>query len=105
MNTTITRNRIVSHYTALDEAGKALLLAKIAYWFTIIGRGTYEPGEGVQDPQRLREVNEAIHRVLDQLHSMLASLNRRPDGAFADLLADLVERLDIEPSTVERMLK
>jgi hypothetical protein len=71
----------------------------------MIGRETYDGHYDVGNPRRLRKVNEAVHRILDQLHAMLTSINERySDDDFALSLADQITGLDLSSSELDRLL-
>jgi len=92
---------IVQSYVSADRETKLRRLSKTAYFFSMLGRETYEAGtENVIDPPRLRLINEAQHRMIDQLMQMLIEAECYPDDVFAKIIADQFRALGIDPAYV-----
>jgi hypothetical protein len=101
-----TRSYIVARYTGLDEGSQILVLAKIANHLTLVGRETYDLHSGVEDSVRLRSVNEAIGRILEQqLHLLSKDEDRYPDDVFANILADQFSALELDESTILKFIQ
>ncbi|GAK55776.1 hypothetical protein U27_02735 [Candidatus Vecturithrix granuli] len=80
----------------LNRAQLAMLGICFAFELTIQARDTYDPGtKGVCDPERLREFNESLHRVVSAVHLCLAGDNLAvPSEMF---LAQLPDDEDMTP--------
>lgn len=99
------RQRFVSRFTALSVSGQVIFLFRLGRYFTLAGRDTYDLQGGVEDPVRLRAVNEAMHRLLDQLACLSLSPlddHRYPDDVFANIMVDQLQMMDLDPSRVLR---
>ena len=84
-------------YCQMTEEAQSQFLARVAAHFNLMGRMTYAKGDGVADPIRLRQINEAQNRVVSQLVHLLGRDNRRyPDKVFANILADQCDALKIQ---------
>lgn len=91
------RNEVTTRYRALDLRSQEELLANLAHRLTMIGRTTYAVPEGVADPRGLREINEAVHRIVDQLRLMVAgNPERYPDDVFAGILVEKTEAVGLK---------
>ena len=105
MNDTDTQNRLLARYSALTLPERAVFLANLGEWLTFVGRDTYDPKGGLTNPERLRGINEAQHRILEQLSHMLAYQRYvYPDDAFAGLLIEIFCNSGIDPASMLRFL-
>lgn len=68
-------------FASLKHDEKLLMLANLAYYLTIVARDTYSPDGGVDDPKRLRVLNEVQHRTLAVLRTLAC-------GASEPLMSD-----------------
>jgi len=95
----MTRDQFRDRFIELSTDGQVRLISQLAYDLTLLGRETYEPGTGnVLEPPRLRRVNEAVHRLMDQLgHLLSATADRYPDDVFAGIVCDHFEGLGLAP--------
>lgn len=103
MNNSSLKDQITAHYATLDTSGKMLFLAKVAEWLTLDGRATLRPTPE-SESERMRTVLEVLHRVVAQLHGMLAAQERYPDNVFPDVLAEQLERLKFGDAAIRRLL-
>jgi hypothetical protein len=72
------------------------------YEMTLIGRGAYAArGEGLEAPQRLREINEIVHRTADAL----ARLEGGDRALALELLASQLEEPDLTGAAFDRAMK
>jgi hypothetical protein len=68
----------VAFLAALSDAKQAHFLVRFSFELTIAGRATYEVGGmGVDQPARLRELNETLHRALGQSDKCLRGITPR----------------------------
>lgn len=92
------RDHIASRYEALARRDQELFLVTLCNWLTLVARDAYSDR---MDANRLRAVNEALHRILDQLHHSIASNTQRyPDDVFANILVDQFDMLGLDPTRI-----
>jgi hypothetical protein len=100
------RSQIVARFAALDEPSQILVLAKIANRLTLVGRETYKLREGVEDSTRLRLVNEAMGRIVEQqLHLLSKDKDRYPDDVFANILVDQFSALKLDKKSIQMFIQ
>ena len=78
-------------FRSLPPDAQLRVLATFGHNLTIAARDTYEfQAPGVRAPQRLRDINEIQHRVLEHILA-LASVNkwRYPDDDLLSIVLDL----------------
>jgi hypothetical protein len=64
--------------STLSDIEQARFLVRFSFELTIAGRATYVVGgEGLDHPERLRLINETLHRALGQADNCLVSEKRR----------------------------
>lgn len=83
-----------------DDQLRRLLIAFIRE-MTLVGRGSYRVGEGVEAPGKLREVNETVHRASDALRHL-------EDGHRAvamEMLAAQLEEPELTGAAFDRAMK
>jgi hypothetical protein len=74
----MTADEAVAASSALPADRQLAVLARYAVEMTIIARGTYMPGtEDIANPQRLRLLNEAQHRVTGHICNLLDGNTKR----------------------------
>ena len=74
---------------AAPEA-KIAFLAKVAFELTIRGRDTYEPGtSGVSAPNRLRALNEVMHRLTKRIFKRVSGNDDWNETEFWMALAEI----------------
>ena len=82
-----------SEFLKLPPPKKAKFLLNLAHALTVRARGAYVIGSpGVSDPQRLRGVNELLHKVVGHL-VYLADADRSgyPDDVLLQILHEVAE--------------
>jgi hypothetical protein len=95
------RELVVARYVAMDTQAQRVFLVKLACQLTLVGRDTYDTFGAVNDPVRLRAVNEAQHRVLSQLLKLLTGDERRyPDEVFANIVVDQLQASKLDPEGI-----
>lgn len=104
MNNETLREKIVAHYEKLDFNGKIIFLANVAERLTLDGRAI-EEATASDEAAKMRTVIEALHRVIVQLHRMLASDARYPDDVFSNVLADQLERLKFSDAAIRGLIR
>lgn len=84
-------------YSGLNHQEKILFATVFLYCSTLEARCTYEEGtEGIEDPVRLRGLNELQHRISDHLvHLVTDYQKRRPDDDFLSLVLHLSQRYKV----------
>ena len=102
MNNATLREKIVAHHAKLDFNGKILFLAHVAEWLTLDGRAIVPAAS--DGAVKMRTVIEVLHRVIVQLHRMLAADVRYPDDVFSNVLADQLERLKLSDAAIRRLI-
>lgn len=72
---------------SLKHDEKLLMLANIAYHLTEVARDTYSLDGGVDNPKRLRSINEVQHRTLAALRDLASGITepRMSDEAIVAL--------------------
>lgn len=74
----MTVDEAVAAYSRLTSDRQIRVLANYAHNLTVVARGTYVPGtEDIDDPRRLRMLNELQHRVTGHLRQLLADDSQR----------------------------
>ncbi|WP_031496184.1 hypothetical protein [Bryobacter aggregatus] len=74
---------------AAPEAKNAFL-AKVAFELTIRGRDTYEPGtSGVSEPNRLRALNEVMHRLTKRMFKRISGNDDLNETEFWKALTEI----------------
>ena len=76
-------NDVILFYQTLNLRDQQRLLAILAFEFTIVARGAYAIGEGIENPARIRAINEMQHRLLATLAN---HLENREDRVPEDVL-------------------
>ena len=76
----------IEFWASLKHDEKLLMLANIAYNLTIVARDTYSLDGGVENPKRLRTLNEVQHRTLAALRDFACGTAqaRMSDEAIAE---------------------
>ena len=87
-------NEAISLYCAKSEQEKMMILARLSHQITIFARDTYElENEGLSEPEKLRCINEIMHRILGQLNKHLYSdSDRYSDDVFVKMIFDMADR-------------
>ena len=80
---------------------------KVLYRLSYEGRGSYEPGGyGLINPERLRLINEALHKVSDHGYALANDAQpRRSDKDFVQLLMDITDGLQLGSSFLDSTFK
>ena len=75
-------------FSAQSPQQQAILLARLSWELTLVGRDAYEVGtEGLTDPARLRAVNELQHQITQFLRAVLeGDPQRYPDEVFLHII-------------------
>ena len=82
---------LVELENAAPEA-KDAFLAKVAFELTIRGRDTYEPGtSGVSAPNRLRALNEVMHRLTKRIFKRVSGNDDWNENEFWKALTEISE--------------
>jgi hypothetical protein len=77
----MTSDEAAAIFSSYSPGEKSEFLARLIYELTLIAREGYEAGgEGLNDPQRVRRVNEVQHRLSAFLWALLRGDSKRyPD--------------------------
>ena len=77
-------------YAAMAPNEQVRFLARFGHNLTIAARDTYVVGSlGVQSPERLRTINERLHRLFSHIEALLVTGKARlPDDVFVDSMLD-----------------
>ena len=91
-------NEALSLYRGKSEQEQMKILARLSHQITIFARDTYElESEGLSSPEKLRCINEIMHRVLGQLNKHLNSdSSRYPDDLFIKMIFDMADTCQFE---------
>ena len=88
----------LQRYRDLPNDKQVVFLAELEYQLTIYARDAYEPGtDRVSKPDRMRCVNEIMHRILGQQSKLLSSDgNRYSDDVFIQMVFDMASSCHLE---------
>lgn len=101
----MTEPQFILDYQALGRAEQIRFLVFLSAQLTVHARGTYEAGsERLEDPARLREINEFQHRLsFHLLHLMWDQVSRYPDAVFAEIVWDFAQATGAEKLLVQSL--
>lgn len=86
----MTADEAVSVFISYSQSEKAEFLAQLMYELTLIARDGYGVGrDGLAEPQRVRRINEAQHRVSAFLWALLRDDPQRyPDDVLVRIILE-----------------
>ncbi|MCA1592313.1 MAG: hypothetical protein LC754_06620 [Acidobacteria bacterium] len=86
----MTVNEAIAAFSSYSAEEKKEFLAQLTYELTVLARGCYEAGQdGLNDPQRMRRINEVQHRVSAFLWALLRDDPLRfPDELLVRLIME-----------------
>ncbi len=74
----MTVDEAITVFSSYSDEDKREFLAHLMCELTIIARDNYEAGgDGLTNPQRMRQINEVQHRVSESLWALLRKDSRR----------------------------
>ena len=80
--------------------------ARLLYELTMLARGTYTAGGlGLDDPERMRRLNELVHRIASQQRENIEGIAGRPDDVFLKLVGEELVALKVNISGLIKMLR
>ena len=87
----------VDRFQLLTVAQRPLWLARLIFALTLEARSTYVPGgDSLENPQRMRRLNELVHRVASQLRHCLENSQGPPDEVFLRAIGQELEALQVD---------
>ncbi len=86
----MTTHEAIAVFSSYSPAEKQEFLAGFIFELTVIARDSYEAGQaGLNNPQRVRRINEAQHRLSSFLSALLRDDARRyPDDALIKIVLE-----------------
>ena len=99
----MTVDEAIAVFSSYSDEDKKEFLAHLMCELTIIARDSYEAGgDGLTNPQRMRQINEVQHRVSEFLWALLRNDSRRyPD----DVLVKIVLQDSNDPVLKQQLSK
>lgn len=90
--------KTISQYSKKTELQQAKFLSRLAHQITIFARDTYEiNSNSIQDPIRLRGINEIMHQILGQQTKLLSGDRRRySDDILIKMIFDMAIECNFE---------
>ena len=94
-------------YLASTRDDQLLWLAAAIRYVSMVARGTYVPdGDDLEDPKRMRKLNEIVHRISDHLLSRIdTGRSGIPDDIFFDYLSVATDAVNLRPSEFAKYCK
>lgn len=95
-----------TEFYALSPEARRLWLARLMFVVTMHGRDCYEAGTtAVSDPERLRRLNELMHRIADHNVAVVSDdVHGRPDEVFLQILFEELRSLGINADYFDPMM-
>lgn len=100
-----TWDREVARYVEMTASERQHWLGRLLFALTVLARDTYAVGkEGLDDPVRMRRFNELMHRTASQLCAHIENKSGRPDEIFLKIVEEEMTALNIQVSSLLKML-
>jgi hypothetical protein len=97
--------REFKRYASFTQAQQIQWLNLLLFFISMFARDTYELGtDFVCKPIELRRFNELLHRISRKQMDVINNSKTIPDDIFFNMLADEIERLNIDnDSLIDRL--
>ena len=90
----------------MDNAERQKWVASLLFELTIMARSTYTVGgEGLDDPPRMRQFNELMHRAAGQLQEDMCRSVGRPYEDFLEMVGEEVDALGFSANQLVNRLQ
>jgi hypothetical protein len=88
----------IGSLSSLDKLSQVEALLRFATNLTVAAREAYSDGTyEVRQPERLRDINEIMHQVLQHArHVLMDELNRYPDEVLDSIILERATRSGLE---------
>ena len=86
----MTDDKAITVFVSFSSDEKAEFIAQLIYELTLVARESYEAGgDGLNDPGRVRRINELQHRTSAYLSALLRNdTGRYPDDVLVRIILD-----------------
>ena len=86
----MTDDKAITVFVSFSSDEKAEFVAQLIYELTLVARESYEAGgDGLDDPKRVRHINELQHHMSAYLSALLRSDTRRyPDDVLVRIVLE-----------------
>ena len=96
---------IIEDYLSSTKAERIRWLSQSLHFVSLEARSTYSPsGDDLKDPERMRRLNELIHRLAQHLSDCMSSHVQRktPDHEFIKGFVEDAEVVNLRPGSFTR---
>ncbi|HLL16925.1 MAG TPA: hypothetical protein VK388_17830 [Pyrinomonadaceae bacterium] len=99
----MTSDQAITAFISYSSDEKAEFIAQLIYELTLLARESYETGgDGLDDPKRVRHINELQHHTSAYLSALLRSdAGRYPDDVLVRIVLDHAD----DPGLSRQLLK